>query len=497
MRPSHILSLFAVLTALACATPPPKAAPPSAAPPGPAPSDDPNAGLSDQDWRRERPASGKEADLLLPTFEETTLANGLTVLVAQERSLPLVAFVLVTRGGAATDPKGKAGLTTLAYQMLGEGAGPRDALQFSDAVADLGASFGSSADQDSGVVSVSGLSKNRDAMLDLLADAVLRPRLAQRDFDRIKTQSLANIQRRKGAPQGLAFEYVPAMIYGDKHPYGHPVGGTEASVGRITSSEVKKHLSETLVPGSTALIAVGDIDLAEARAAAERAFGGWRGRKRTEVVTPAVEPKPRRTIKIVHKDNSPQTIMIVGRPIFGRGHPDEIAATVANEVLGGTFTSRLNMNLRENKGYTYGASTGLSARRGVGAFIGYTLVRQDATGAALKETLDEITRMQSLPPSAEELARAKAGIIRSLPGQFETKQAAAGASAEIFVYALPLDHHRSRPAKIEAVDEKAVAEVTRKYLTEPSMQVLLVGDSAKIEAEVAALGVGQVEIIRP
>lgn len=490
------LMALSSLVAAACASAPPASEPTPVAP-GLAPSDDPNAALTGQEWRKERPASGPEAELLLPTFERASLDNGLTVLVAKERSLPLVAFVLVTRGGGSTDPKGKAGLTTLAYQMLGEGAGPRDALQFSDAVADLGASFGSSADQDAGVVSISGLSRNRDALLDLLADAVLRPRLAQRDFDRIKTQSLANIQRRRGAPQGLAFEYVPAMIYGEQHPYGHPVGGTEGSVGRITSSDVKKHLSETLVPASTALIAVGDIDLEEAKAAAQRVFGKWRGRKRTDPVPPAVAPKARQLIKIVHKDNSPQTMLIVGRPIFGRGHEDEIPATVANEILGGTFTSRLNMNLREDKGYTYGASTGLSARRGVGAFLGYTLVRLDATGASLKETLDELGRMQTLPPTAEEVARAKAGIIRSLPGQFETTASAASASGEIFVYELPLDHHRTRPDRIQAVDEAAVLEVAKRYFTEPSMQILLVGESKEIEAQLNALGLGKTEIIHP
>ncbi len=497
MKSLQLLPVLGLILASACAsgpTPEAQLAPPPGAGPG---TDDPNAQLTDQEWRSERPAAGTEADLLLPTFERAQLQNGLSIMVASQRHLPLVAFVLVTRGGGATDPKGKAGLTTLAYQMLGEGAGPRDALQFSDAIADLGASFGSSADQDAGYVSVSGLSKNREAMLDLLADAVLRPRLAQRDFDRIKTQSLGNIRRRKAAPQGLAFEYVPAMIYGESHPYGHPVGGTEASVGRMTSSEVKKHLSETLVPGASALIAVGDIDLAEARASAERAFKQWRGKTRPEVRTPAVEPRNRTAIKIIHKENSPQTMLIVGRPVFGRGHADEIPATIANEILGGSFTSRLNMNLREAKGYTYGASTGITPRRGVGAFLGYTLVRQDATAASLKETLDEVARMQSTPPSAGEVARAKAGIIRSLPGDFETASAAAGASSEIFVYGLPLDHHRTRPARIEAVDEKSVLEVARKYLTEPSLQVLLVGDSAEIEADVAALGLGKVEVIRP
>lgn len=496
MNRSLLLVLLALAALSACASGPTPSDVTAAAPP-PTTSDDPNALLAGQEWRKDRPASGPEAELLLPTFERATLENGLDVLVAKERSLPLVAFVLVTRGGSATDPKGKAGLTTLAYQMLGEGAGPRDALQFSDAVADLGASFGSSADQDAGVVSISGLSRNRDAMLELLADAVLRPRLAQRDFDRIKTQSLANIQRRRGAPQGLAFEYVPAMIYGDAHPYGHPVGGTETSVGRLTSSDVKRHLSEVLVPSSTALIAVGDIDLAEAKAAAERAFGKWRGKKRSDTLAPAVAPRPRQTIKLVHKDNAPQTMLIVGRPIFGRGHEDEIPATVANEVLGGTFTSRLNMNLREDKGYTYGASTGLSARRGVGAFLGYTLVRQDATAASLKEVLGELERMQSMPATQEEVARAKAGIIRSLPGQFETTSAAAAASGEIFVYGLPLDHHRTRPDRIEGVTEAMVLEMAKKYFTEPTMQILLVGDSAAIEAQVAALDAGKVEIIRP
>ena len=488
-----IVSVLAGAFALACATPPPTPAKKPATQPAEPAKPAPTA----EDWRKAPPAAGPQPEIKLPAFERDRLKNGLTVLVSSNRALPLVSFILVTRGGAATDPDGQAGLTSFGYKLLGEGAGRRDALAFSDAVADLGAGFSTGADADKGTIRISGLVRNTDALLKLLADAALRPRLRKKDFTRVKAQSLATIARNRGSPQGLAMEFTPAMIYGERHPYGHPAGGTETSVKAITLAKTRRHLAKILTPGSSALIAVGDIDLKSATKLAKKYFRRWKGRRRPPPRHPAVEATKREQVIIVHKENSPQTMIILGRPIFGIGSPNEVPLGVTNQIYGGSFTARLNMNLREAKGYTYGAFSWNSLRQGVGAFLASSRIRQDVTAAGLAEFFAEMTSMTERPPDATELSRAKDGLIKSLPGKFETNGAAAGAATALFVYDLPLDRYARRPAEVAAVDGKQVADMANAYLSGDVMKVLLVGDAPVIKDAVEKLGLGEVIVRTP
>jgi zinc protease len=451
----------------------------------------------DEPWRQKRPEPGAQPSLSLPVFKQTKLANGLTILVSESRSLPIVSFVLVSRGGSSLDPPGKGGLVSLAFAMLDEGAGGKTALEFSDALADLGASFSTSASQDSGTLSMSGLSRNADPMLGLLADVVLKPRLDAKDFDRTRKQTLANLIRAKGSAEGLAFERIPPLIYGADHPYGHPTSGTEKSVGPLTLAEVKSTISKTLVPGTSALIVAGDLGLDEAKALAEKHLGKWRGNLALKPNPPVPTPKKREQITIVHKPDSPQTMVVIGRPVFGRGHPDEPALVVANEVYGGSFASRLNMNLREGKGYTYGAHSTASLRRGVGALFAYAKVRADVTGPSVREFFSELEGLAQKPPSSDEIARAKDGLVRSLPGEFERITAIAAGAGALFLYDLPLDYFAQHPARIRSVSEETVVSAARIYFAPDPMQLLLVGDSALIQKEVEALNLGKVVVDRP
>lgn len=452
---------------------------------------------ADEPWRAQPPNPGPAADLTLPVFERERLRNGLTVLVAPNKALPVVSFMIVSRGGSSTDPKGQDGLTSLGYELMGEGAGKRDAIAFSDAVADLGASFGTSADQDSGSASIGGLSRNADGMLALLADAVMRPRLATKDFDRVKKQTLGELVRRRGSAEGLAFEYVPPLLFGETHPYGHPASGTTPTVEKLDVSSVRRHLAKTLSPSKSALIAVGDIDLATATAMAKKHFGKWKGARARPIRHPTVAAAKRTRVTIVHKDSSPQTMVLIARPLFGRGAADEIPLTVTNQIYGGSFASRLNMNLREAKGYTYGAHSSLSLRQGIGSFLAYSKIRQDVTAEGLAVILSELTAMKAAPATDEELARAKDGLIRSLPGAFESNGSAAGAAASLFIYELPLDRYAKRPAEVSAVGGESVADMVDRYFDESLMHVLLVGDSVKILEAVTKLGLGEVVVRNP
>lgn len=489
---SPALALATALPLAACASSTPATPPPT---PASAPTATSTAAaVAPVPWRSTPPTPGPAAEPVLPVFAREKLPNGLTVIAAQNRALPLVSLMLVVRGGSATDPEGRYGQTALAFELLGEGAGERDALAFSDAVADLGARFSTGADQDQGTIAISGLSRHKDEMLGLLADVALRPRLDKSDFERMQKQTLAQLVRQRGAPEGLAFEFVPEMVFGARHPYGHPANGVEATVAKLDLSQTRRHLAKLLVPSRTALIAVGDIDIQEAVKLAEKHLGRWKGPNTRVAPHAAVPPSAREKIHFVHMEAAPQTMIVFARPAFGRGHADEVPLLVANEVFGGSFTSRLNMNLREAKGYTYGARSSPSMRHGAGSMLAYSKVRADATAASVKEFVGELAGMAARPPSDTELERAKDGLIRSLPGAFETIGASASAAASLFVYDLPLDRYARRAAEVQAIGRDDVARVALEYLDPARMQILLVGDTQRWLADVEGLGLGPVVV---
>lgn len=452
----------------------------------------PPAAATSEAWRAQPPQPGPDPTVTLPVLEEAKLANGLTVMVYRQDNLPLASFAVVSRGGSSTDPAGKGGLTALAYNLLDEGAGKRDALALADAVADLGASLGTGATQDRGLAGITGLSKNADAMMAILADVVLHPTLNAKDFERVKGQVLASILRARGSPQGLAFEAVPAMIYGDKHPYGHPVQGLESTVSKVTLVDVKKQLAQLMVPDQSVFIAVGDVTLEGAKALAEAHFGRWKPSKRKIPMPALVAPRPRTEITVIDLPGAAQTFVVVGRPLFGRGHPDEIPFLVLNEVFGGSFASRLNLNLREDKGYTYGAFSAASPRRNVGAFFAGAAVRADVTIPSVKEVFAEVDKMKTLPATAEEIARAQDGLVRSLPGDFQTLSSIAGQAADLFVYGLPPDYLSSYVTAVRKTSEADAERMVESYLTPPTLQLLLVGDAKTIVPEAEKLGLGKV-----
>jgi zinc protease len=378
--------------------------------------------------------------------------------------------------------------------MLEEGAGKRDALQFSDAVADLGADFGSASDRDRGSAGIGGLKRNADEMVALLADAILRPRMQEKDFMRRKEQQLGALKRNRGSPQGLAFEVLPELIYGGAHPYGHPPTGTLETVAKISLDDVKKAKDRMLAPDRSAFIAAGEITLEEAVKLAEKHFGKWKQEAPPVPEISALDAKKRSEVVMIDKAPAPQTMLAVARPIFGRGHPDEAAMTVANEVLGGNFSSRLNMNLREQKGYTYGAYSQAAFRLGVGVFLAFAAVRQDVTAESVAEVTRELEGMRTKPPTEDEIALAKAGIILGLPGQFERASAMAAAASLLFVYGLPLDYYATLPAKYEAVVPEDVRRVAAQHLDPATMQILLVGDAKTVAPKIESLGLGKVVV---
>lgn len=448
-------------------------------------------------WRAERPKVGEPKPPRLPKYEEVKLSNGLTVIVAELDALPVVSFSLVTKGGAMLDPKDGGGLASITYEMIGESTAKLSALEFSDAIADLGASFGSSGDRDRGSVSISGLSRNADGMMALMAAAALTPRFDPADFERVKSQRLASLVRQRGSPQGLAFEQVPALIYGPDHPYGHPPTGSVDSVKTLTLDQAKAFFERMMSPKNSALLAAGSLSVDEVKALAEKHFGAWARDVPELPKVPAAEAKKREKLILLDKPGAAQTMTIVGRPVFERGHPDEAALTLANDVYGGAFSSRLNMNLREEKAITYGAGSQAAFRQGTGVFLAYSAIRADATAVGLGEIFAELEGMTTKPPTEEEVARARDALIKSLSGTFERSGAIASAASTLFVYGLPLDYYDTITAKYDAADLASVRAAAKKYFDPSVMQVLMVGDSAVIAMELQKLGLGTLEVKTP
>ncbi len=448
-------------------------------------------------WRAERPVAGEPRAPVLPSFEKAVLPNGLTVLVAEQRGLPLVSYRLVIKGGSSQDPEGQAGLTDLTFAMLQEGADDLDALAFSDRIADLGAYFGVGADRDEGSAGISGLARHRETMMSLLASAVLRPRMTEADFDRLKNKTLAGLVRRRGSPRGLASEFFPKLIYGAQHPYGRPISGVPETVQALTLEDVKAQYGRLVAPRHAALIAVGDVDLASTQALAKSLFGDWNSAGEDLKPVPAVKARRRRSVMIVDKPKTPQTFVMFGRPLFGRGDANEIRLRLANLVFGGSFASRLNMNLREDKGYTYGANSAVSLRTGAGAFVGYSEVRSDVTVEALREMFRELKGLRERPASAEEVRDAKLSRVRSVTGQFQTIGASASAASAIFVYDLPLDYFSELPNRYEAATLEEVRAAATGYLKPQLMHILLVGDAQAMRRKLQAARFGRIRTVEP
>lgn len=485
----RLLSSLVVLgTAVGCSSAPtvPDAAPTETAA---------QATLSAESWRNDQPQAGDSPELVLPKFESTTLPNGLTVLNSHRADLPLVSLSITCVAGSAQDPKGKAGLANASYRMLLEGAGTRDALAFDDAFADLGVSPGVGVGADSGAVSATVLTRNADAALGLLADAVTRPRLQKADFERRKGQLLADQARMAGEPRFAANWAMAETVFGPASPYGHLTTGTAATLKTLTLADVKRYITTNLGPRACALVATGDVTLADAKALAEKHLGAWKSAAVRPPAPPMVEASARKDITFVPKAGLAQTLIYLARPGLVAGDPREPELDLATSIFGGFFGSRLNMNLREAKGYTYGAFAAASSRRGPGSLYAGSSVRADVTGPALKEMISELNGMKSNPITAAELAEAREGLIRSLPGDFSNLRSLAGTAANLFATAQPLDSLQTWVGAVESADAAAVQQTAEAFLKPELLQIIMVGDPEIVNAQVPELGLGPIRTL--
>ncbi|HZU09859.1 MAG TPA: pitrilysin family protein [Pseudacidobacterium sp.] len=445
-----------------------------------------------QSWRKTPPSAGPQPKLSLPEPKVFTLSNGLKVYLVEWHNLPVFSASLVTLGGSEGDSTKKPGVAGFTAAMLTEGTTNRSATQVADDADKIGARLNKNATNDLAYVQISALSNVADPALDLLSDVVLHPAFSSEEIERIRKQRLTSLLQLKDQPVQIAFSVANRAIYGDNSPYGYRSIGTEAALKTITRDDLADYWKQHYAPSDSALVFAGDLTEKRARDLAEKYFGSWTS-KGTASQPPAAPAPPQRHVVLVDMPGAPQTAIWAAGVGVPRSTPDYAPLNVVNTMLGGLFSSRINMNLREEHGYTYGAFSSFQFMRGAGPFFAGASVRTDVTGPAMHELLFELERIRTNPLSADELKMSRDYLVRSLPGDFETVEETSGQIADIFTYDLPLDYYRTYPAKIEAVTSEQATAAALKYIHPENMVFVAVGDKAKIQPQIEKLNLGPME----
>ena len=444
--------------------------------------------------RTKPPALRPPARIKMPAVQTTTLANGLKLYVVEMHEVPLVQFTLNVSGGGRLD-KTMPGMASFAAEMLDEGAGSRDAIGIASEAAYLGASLGAFADWDASFISLKVPRRTMDQALDLMADVALRPTFRQAEVSRQRDLRLANILQQLDQPNTMASLAFNALLFPGSHPYHQPLSGDSASTATLDSARVRAFYDATFSPANGTMIVAGDVTLAEAKAAIERRFGAWRGRSTAAASATVPAPVDRATtVFLVDKPGAAQSIIFIGSAGVERSSPDFAAIEVMNTLLGGSFSSRLNSNLRETRGYTYGARSGFTYRPIPGPFVASSAVRTNVTDSSLIEFFKEFERLRNEPVDAVELERAKAYIALGLAGDFETTSQMANQVGTLLRFGLPMSYYDDFVPRVMAVTAADVQRVARQYVRPERVSVVVVGDLATIRAGIEALKLGPISL---
>ncbi len=438
------------------------------------------------------PPLGPPPALKLPPIQRFELPNGLKVVLLEKSTLPLVQITVLFGAGSVNDRPEKLGVASMTAAMLDEGAGKRTSLQIADEVEFLGARLGVGADLHTSVASVFTPTSKLDDVLPILADVILRPTFPQSELDRLRKERLTGLLQAHDQPRAIASVAFRQLVYGPDHPYGRTPTGTEASLKAMTLKDLKTFHETFYRPNNATVIVVGDVTRDRVRKMLDRWFGDWDpGRVPSVAVPPAPQVGPR-TVYIVDKPEAPQSEIRIGRVGLPRKTNEYFSATVLNTVLGGSFTSRLNQNLRETKGFTYGAGSSFDFRPSPGPFMAASAVKTDVTDESLTEFMKELNGILSpIPP--EELSRAKNYVALGYPGDFQSVQQIAGKLAEMVVYDLPANYFNTYIDRVLGVSQADVTRAGRTTIDPERLVIVVVGDRAAIEKDVTALGLGPVK----
>lgn len=455
----------------------------------------PSRPFADELDRSRAPAPGPLRDFDFPGIHRGTLSNGIPVLVAEVRNFPVVTLHVLLEAGGTREPASQAGIASLTAALLESGAGPHSALQIAEQIEALGVQLDTDASWDTAFASLTALRSRLEPASDILAEIVQRPTFPEAEVKRLRGERLAEILQRRADPRALASEATAQFVYAPDVPFSRSLGGTADTVESLGKADVAVFHAEHFHAAATTMIVCGDVAPEEAVELLERRFGGWR----SGVVTPtAVEVRPRSDeakLVVVNRPGSVQSEIRVGHLGVSRATPDYFAVLVMNTILGGAFSSRLNLNLRERHGYTYGASSGFALRRDPGAFLVSTAVQTEVTAAAVAQIMEELRAIREAPVTPAELDDARNYMAGAFPLRLQTTGGIAARLAELAIYDLPddyFDHYRQRIVDVSAADVQRAAE---RHVRPGDAVVVIVGDADQIRAPLESLELGPLQIV--
>jgi zinc protease len=442
--------------------------------------------------RTPRPVPGEPREYHFPRFERRTLANDMQLVVAHVPKLPLATVVVLIDAGAVCDAEGAEGTAQLTAKMLLEGTESFDGSELAERFERLGASIEASADWDAAAITMTTLVEHLPDAFDLLHEVLLQPAFRVRELERLKAERLAELLQMRAEPRGLADELFTKFLYTPTSRYARLEDGDEASVERIDRQTIIDFYRSRYVAGGTTVVVAGDVTADRAQALVNQALGKWEGRAAERVMA---ETRPARTDRAIHlvvKPDAPQSELRVGHVGIPRNHPDFFPVNVMNALLGGLFNSRINLNLREEHAYTYGAFSGFEWRRQAGPFMIHTAVKSDITDAAARETLKEVDRIRAEAVTEDELSLATSYLTGVFPIRFETTTAIAAALSVLTLHGLPEDYYDRYRDNVAAITTEKVLAAARRYLNPSAFQMVVVGDPNIVRAPLEAMQFGPI-----
>ena len=429
-----------------------------------------------------------------PRFTRRMLSNGVRVVLAPVDKLPIASVIVMIDAGAVCDPQGKEGIAQLTAELLLEGTLKRDGVALADAFEKLGASAEVTTDWDGAIISLTVMNSRLGEAIALLGEVVRSPSIPDREVERLRAERLAERLQLRAEPRGLADEMFSRFLYEPRSRFALPESGTETSVEGITRDDIQRFYEMRYQPGTITCIIAGDVSEDEGFRFAETAFGGWRGSATTGVTASFRPARTSRALHIVSKPDARQAELRIGCVYLPRNHPDYHASVVMNAVLGGLFSSRINLNLREKHGYTYGAFSSIDWRRQAGPFVVSSAVQSEVAAPAAREALGEIERFRNDLIDDDELTLATNYLVGVFPIRFETTAAIAGALAAQARYGLPEDFYDTYRDNMRAVTPGDVQRVAREHLDPGALQLLAVGDAETIRKPLEELRFGTLKV---
>lgn len=446
--------------------------------------------------RSKPPAVGPAPALKLPQIQKRQLSNGLPVWIVEMHEVPVAQVNLIVMAGTADDPAGKYGIASLTTAMLTEGAGSRASLEIADAIDFLGADLGASSAIDSSAIRLHVPVARLAEALPIMADVALHPTFPKDELERLRQQRLTSLIQSRDDAATIAALAFSRVLYGQTHRFGTATMGTADSIKAFTVDDLRSFYAATFRPDNATLLIVGDVTPDKVLPIVETSFGGWKpsGQRPTHPQFPTVPARARREVYLVDKPAAPQSQIRIGSVAVPRSTPDYFPIQVANTILGGSFSSRLNMNLRETHGYTYGASSAFDMRIQPGPFFAAAGVQTDKTSESLTEFFKELNGILQ-PVPADELARAKNYVSLRFPGGFETTGDISRRLEEVLTYHLPDDYFSRYVPSINAVTSSDVQRVARTYIQPDKLAVVVVGDRKVIEPGIRGLNLGPINML--